>query len=534
MKIDYGNTANNEFYAEEAEKAIQWLLAIRDPEKMGWAWVQFIQPNEQNTAEVISTFVDYIDYFADKEEALTDIVNSINYWLLNSSHPKISIDYCWVLMALQKVRSCQLLRSRLDGAVLSRTIIECLNWICSHRNTEERRSIQQLENSTGIKGCGWGDNEDEISNTIRTSLAVLALNREISWRTQQIEDVTNRIIAAKETGVEDSDPIIQHLTDEMAAYEYDLERYKQTAQNGIDWLLSIQNSDGGWGNLDKKSINREYEEIHSFSFSDLQYQCDSNAACTGYAMVALSSDPLNRYASHLRKALGFMRSAQGKDGKWDIFVEIGIRDGVRYTFRHFGTTWAIQGLIRSGMADYTDECIIKGFEYLTTLQDENYGGWKSSSNADNYTWATCNALDTIKLLKDSLSAVKARQFLRLVCEWWEMKKREGHYYFQIGNHYFAFNGSMCCLYCIVFSVMITLLLYFAYSLLTPLLAGQGEFVEKMVYSVLTVSAAIILGLPWIVFVKNVFHKEIEGWIDSIGWVYGIITGFVLVFYQFIM
>ena len=58
--------------------------------------------------------------------------------------------------------------------------------------------------------------------------------------------------------------------------------------------------------------------------------------------------------------------------------------------------------------------------------------------------------------------------------------------------------------------------------------------NKLSYSVITVLDAVILGLPWIVYVKNRFKQEVQGWIDSIGWVYGIITGFVLVLYQFIL
>lgn len=57
---------------------------------------------------------------------------------------------------------------------------------------------------------------------------------------------------------------------------------------------------------------------------------------------------------------------------------------------------------------------------------------------------------------------------------------------------------------------------------------------KLIYSIVTVFDAFILGLPWIVYVKNQFKRQVEGWIDSIGWVYGIITGFVLVLYQFII
>lgn len=374
-----------------------------------------------------------------------------------------------------------------------------------------------MQESNGIKGCGWGDNDTEISCTIRTALAVTVLNREIRYQT----DCVAALKAQGQTG-------------QAQALEAELEAYRHAAGKGTAWLLSVQNSDGGWGNLDKRCINSTYQTNHNFSYSDLKYQCNSNPASTGYVMIALKEADAGSYDRQLSRATEYLHVSQKPGGGWSIFTEIGIRAGTRYTFRHFSTAWAIQGMITAQTVEYNDECIINGFSYLATLQDPNYGGWKSSSNADNYTWATCNALDTIRLLKDNLSAVKANEFLKIVCQWWELKKKDANYNILLGKKYFAFNGETGLAFCLTFSLTVSLLLYLAYNLITPMLTGQGELLIKMVYSVLTIATALVLGLPWIVYVKNVFHKQIGGWIDAIGWVYGIITGFVLVLYQFII
>ena len=184
------------------------------------------------------------------------------------------------------------------------------------------------------------------------------------------------------------------------------------------------------------------------------------------------------------------------------------------------------------MGDYQEECVIHGFEYLSKLQDENYGGWKSSPDADNYTWATCNALSTIRLLKNSLAEINANKFLTIVWDWWTLKKHDANFSIKIGQKVLAFNGNMALTFCIVFSAMITMLLYIIISILSPILDDQTETIRKMVFSVVTVICAVILGLPWIVFVNCRFKDEVGGLINSIGWVYGIITGFVLVLYQF--
>lgn len=508
MNIDFELDEQRGFYDKEIASALEWLLKIRDENHKGWAWVQFIPPNEQNTAEVISTFINYIDYF--NENQITDMVESIEKWLLDTSHATISIDYCWVLIALQKVRNCKVLSKRIDKSKLNAAIQNCLLWLYKNRNTEKRNSISQLYESDGIKGCGWGDNDTEISNTIRTALAVLAINSEITFYNNQT-DINLRALSQDQ-----------------------LKMYREASDDATRWLLSIQNSDGGWGNLDKKSINYTYELNRSFSYSDLTYQCASNAACTGYVMLALSSHTDKAYLSQLKKASNFLRKTQTENGGWPIFSEIGIRDGQRYTFRHFSTAWALQGLITSDTATFSDECVMKGFSYLSSLQDENYGGWKSSSNADNYTWATCNALDTIKLLKKDLSVIEAKQFLKIVCEWWDMKKKDSNYSFSIRKRIFAFNAATCLAFCIVFSIMLTSLLFLLYNWLNTILAEQSVLSLNMVYSILAILTSVIIGLPWIVFIKNVFYSKQEGWLDSIGWVYGIITGFVLVLYEFII
>ncbi len=495
MKMNYNADTKYVFYETEIKRALDWLYKIRDDENKGWAWVQFIRPNEQNTAEVIYAFAENEEWLQQNNDKVNKLVESINYWLLNTSHARISIDYCWVLLSLQKVRECDILKEKIQANDLNMAIHNCLKWL----------SDNFMESDT--HGVGWGDNSSEISNVIRTSLAVVALNREIKYLS---------------------------LQNQTEAGMNDINNFRDLSQKACEWLGKIQNSDGGWGNLDSKLITQEYQRIHSFSYKDLKYQCDSNAASTGYVMLALNSCEKQMYASQIKNAFDYLKHSQMENGGWSVFTEIGVRDGERYTFRHFGTAWALQGIIESECGDYRDECVIHGFEYLSKLQDSNYGGWRSSPDADNYTWATCNALMTIKLLKEDLAEVHAKHFLSVVWDWWTLKKKDANFSFEIAGVNFAFNGNMALIFCITFSIMITLILAFTIGNLEPIVKEQNESFRKLLYSIITVLDAFILGLPWIVYVKNQFKSQVNGWIDSIGWVYGIITGFVLVLYQFII
>ena len=309
---------------------------------------------------------------------------------------------------------------------------------------------------------------------------------------------------------------------------------KETIKGATKWLLSIRNSDGGWGNLSDKDIDGKYQDLINLSYADLKYQCDSNAACTGYALLALYEDNFEKHNSTIRDAAKFIVSSQNPNGGWDVFSEVGIRAGNKYTFRHFSTSWALRSMLITNSADYTDESIIMGVNYLFQLQDKNYGGWKSSADADNYTWATCNALETVNLIKEQLADVKARQFLKIVCDWWDLRKKDSNFSLKVGKAIFAFNSATCLLFCMVFTMMMFLFLSVGQNIISSVLSDTAVNVFKFANGILLVFGSFVLGLPWVVFVKNVFNKEMDNWINSIGWVYGIITGFLLAYYQFML
>lgn len=478
--IDFESLPPVSFFEEETRCAFDWLLKIRDEENHGWAWVQFIRPNEQNTAEVIRALLEYPEFW--HEDTQDIVAQSAEAWLLEpQNHAKLSIDWSWVLIALISIRknsalSTQLSDERIDGAIE----------VC----------VDRLLKSQSLDG-GWSDDEYVKSTTTRTSLALWALN-------------------------------------ESAAF-IDNEELGSAREKAAFWLEQAQNSDGGWGNLVSESADRVYQEATELTFDEIRYQLESNGACTGYALVALGScDRHEKFERSFKKALDYLAKSQDELGGWPVFTEVGRREGERYTFRHFSTAWALRGLVCNKLANHQSEMIISGLNYLASLQDNNYGGWRSSPDADNYTWATCNALVTIKLVRTHLSDVKAKHFLRIVNEWWELKRNETSYCFKVGREVFAFNRSMGVLFCIVFTIMtasLTILIgQWVYSLAVPF----SEEIALAAKGICTILFAVLLGLPWIVLIKSIFFKDKTGWIDSIGWVYGIITGFVLALYQFIV
>ncbi|MBF1156225.1 MAG: hypothetical protein HXL84_02700 [[Eubacterium] sulci] len=484
MKKIKMNKGENAFFDPEIRKALDWLISIRDQDECGWAWVPLIAPNIQNTSEVICASVDLIDFLKENEKEA--IIESINKWLVRPSQNAIlSIDWSWALLALEKVKSCEMLCSKIGSGVIATAIDECVDWFLNNQNEDG----------------GYPDNSEEKSGTIRTALAVWALSLE------------------------------------YCKYEGDADRkskIKDTIRKSVDWLIESQHADGGWGNIRRRDADYLYQEKVNLTYADLLFQTESNPSCTGYAMIALHHCPENIETGVIKRAYKYLSNTQKQDGSWDLFLEVGIRDGRRYTFRHFSTTWALRGILVNGITTFDDESVIFGFNYLAGLQDNNFGGWRCSADADNYTWSTTNAIVTINMVRKELDTVKSNHFLAIIVEWWDLKKNEANFSFSVRNVTFAFNNAMGLVFCLVFSMQMFLLIAYGINWISSLLSESPEKVTNAVAGAYLILMSFVLGLPWVVYVKNRFNKDMESWINSIGWVYGIITGFVLAFYQLML
>ena len=181
--------------------------------------------------------------------------------------------------------------------------------------------------------------------------------------------------------------------------EFPLEKIYIAATECADLITDLQNEDGGWGNQPVQQIVKEFSQMEkSFSRKAISEQYLSQAVSTGYVLMALGHTFPHQYHQNIRRGVDYLRSAQNPDGSYDIFYEIGIRKDVVFTFRHFGTVWALKGLLRNTEVSFSDPCISKAIYYLIQLQDDATGGWKCTPESDVYTWSTANALSILSKL----------------------------------------------------------------------------------------------------------------------------------------
>jgi squalene-hopene/tetraprenyl-beta-curcumene cyclase len=135
------------------------------------------------------------------------------------------------------------------------------------------------------------------------------------------------------------------------------------------WILAMQNRDGGWGAFDK---DNDAEFLCHVPFADHNAMIDpSTADLTGRAMEALALWGQSPDDPAVRRGIEFLRRTQERDGSW-----FG-RWGVNYIY---GTWQALVGLAACGVP--ADDPIIKrGAAWLLSHQHA-CGGWGES--ADTY------------------------------------------------------------------------------------------------------------------------------------------------------
>ena len=149
------------------------------------------------------------------------------------------------------------------------------------------------------------------------------------------------------------------------------ERKRTVVKRGLDWLLTMQSSDGGWGAFDV-DINKEI--LNMIPFADHNALLDpSSADVTGRMLEMFAQFGYDHTFSPASRAIAFMKTKQEKDGCWYG------RWGVNYVY---GTWQAITGLVQIGMPA-SEPCIQRGAEWLIEHQNPD-GGWGESCKTYNH------------------------------------------------------------------------------------------------------------------------------------------------------
>ncbi|HEV3136257.1 MAG TPA: prenyltransferase/squalene oxidase repeat-containing protein, partial [Pirellulales bacterium] len=147
-----------------------------------------------------------------------------------------------------------------------------------------------------------------------------------------------------------------------------LDQLAAATERAVNWVLALQNHDGGWGAFDR---DNDHEFLCRVPFADHNAMIDpSTPDLSGRVLEMLGQlgrrvgDPV------VDAAVAYMRRTQEPDGSW-----FG-RWGVNYIY---GTWQALVGLAAVGVA-FDDSMIVAGAHWLLSFQQPS-GGWGESPDS---------------------------------------------------------------------------------------------------------------------------------------------------------
>ncbi len=133
-------------------------------------------------------------------------------------------------------------------------------------------------------------------------------------------------------------------------------------RRGLNWMLTFQCKDGGWGAFDKDCTKNILEKV---PFADHNAMLDPECAdITARILEVLGCEEFSLDHPQVEKAIQFIRENQEEDGSWYG------RWGVNYIY---GTWQVLRGLKAMHM-DMNQPWLLKARDWLESVQHED-GGW---------------------------------------------------------------------------------------------------------------------------------------------------------------
>lgn len=134
------------------------------------------------------------------------------------------------------------------------------------------------------------------------------------------------------------------------------------ARRGLEWLLAMQNRDGGWSSFDRNNNRRI---LCHMPFADHNAMIDpSTADITGRVLEMLAPYGYGLDHPAVRRALAFLRREQEHDGSWYG------RWGCNYLY---GTWQVLKGLHAIG-EDMSQDYVVRAAVWIRANQNAD-GGW---------------------------------------------------------------------------------------------------------------------------------------------------------------
>lgn len=152
---------------------------------------------------------------------------------------------------------------------------------------------------------------------------------------------------------------------DFAKWHPEMNGYSDVFRRGLEWVLSMQGTDGGWAAFDK---DNDFLFLNNIPFADHGALLDpSTSDVTGRVVELLGILGYGPEVPTVRRALRFLRKEQEPDGSWYG------RWGVNYIYG----TWSVVSALKTIGEDMSSPYIQKSMEFLFAHQNAD-GGWGES------------------------------------------------------------------------------------------------------------------------------------------------------------
>ena len=151
---------------------------------------------------------------------------------------------------------------------------------------------------------------------------------------------------------------------------FDKNARDSASRKGVEWVLSMQNSDGGWSAFDR-NCSKRWIEKHPFNDMGRALTDPSSGDMTGRTLEFLGKLGYDSNNDLIVRAIKWLEQNQEKNGSW-----FG-RWGIAYIY---GTWAALIGLSSVGVSPKSS-MIRRAINWLESIQNPD-GGWGESCSAD--------------------------------------------------------------------------------------------------------------------------------------------------------
>ncbi|HYT62001.1 MAG TPA: squalene--hopene cyclase, partial [Haliangiales bacterium] len=145
------------------------------------------------------------------------------------------------------------------------------------------------------------------------------------------------------------------------------QRRDECFRRGLDWMLTFQCKDGGWGAFDKDCTKNILEKV---PFADHNAMLDPECAdITARILELLGHEGVSLDNPQVKEAVQFIREHQEEDGSWYG------RWGVNYLYG----TWQVLRGLRALNWNMTEPWLLQARDWLESVQHDD-GGWGERCN----------------------------------------------------------------------------------------------------------------------------------------------------------